>query len=239
MEIDRREAVLLRCGRFPAHGATMIRRSTPVLLLAIALLASLADTAFARYHRRGRRGGFGGTAASAAMMGYAQLLRAQGMQNLQNSQAAINWEKAKTLEIQNRELWTDTYFHMRQVNHAMQAAEHGPRVTSAEAEKLAHDALPHRLTVSELASETGRIDYPEVLRDPRYDAFRGDVDDFFARRAATHGSMSFTDLQHVATILELWHAELANHIDAYAAGPYGHAVSFLERLDVEAHLSPR
>ena len=74
-----------------------------------------------------------------------------------------------------------------------------------------------------------------MLLDPRYDAFRDDVNRFFATRATMHGSIAFSDLQDVDTILELFHTELANNVDAYAAGPYGHAVTFLQRLGIEAH----
>jgi hypothetical protein len=213
-----------------------MRRSPLLLVLAIVLGLTMDTPAFARRHARGRRGGggFGGTAASAAMMGYAALLRAQGMANLQNSQAAINWEAAKTAEIRNRLLWTETYFKMRQVNHDMRLAERGPPITTAEAARLAHDAAPPPLMATELDPSTGRIAYPEVLRDPLYQSLRDDVDAFFALRSSTHGSVDFNELQQVETLLELFHAEVLGNISRYTAGDYGHAVTFLQQLKVEA-----
>ncbi|MEI7781431.1 MAG: hypothetical protein WCJ18_05835 [Planctomycetota bacterium] len=213
-----------------------MRRSVALFGLAFAIGLAMTDEAFARRHARGRRGGggFGGTAASAAMMGYAAIMRAQGAANLQNSQAAINWEKAKTAEIQNRLRWTETYFKMRQVNHDMQLAERGPAMTTEEAAKLAHDALPKPLANTELDQPTGRITYPEALRDSLYDGLREDVDAFFRRRAAVHGSVDFNDLQHVETILDLFHGELRSNLPSYAAGDYGTAATFLERLRYEA-----
>lgn len=224
-----------------AERRSMRRRLCRLAVVACLLVVALGDDAFARYRRRGRRGGggFATTAQAAALMGYAQLLRAQAGANLQNSRAAINWENAKTLEIQNRLRWEETYFHMRQVNHAMLLAERGPRVTQSDATRLAHEGMPPRLEPRDLDPETGRITYPEVLQDPRFAELRADVDDFFRRRAAMHGSMDFNALRHVDTILELLHVELANHVAEYPAGPYGHAVTFLERLGVEAHLPSR
>jgi len=202
-------------------------------------MAAFCDTAMARGYRhssRGRRGGggFGGSAASSAAMGYAQILAAQSRANLTNSQAAMNWEKAKTQEIQNRLLWTETYFKMRQVNHDMRLAEQGPRMTAQQAIALAHDALPRRLDSVELDPVTGRISYPEVLRDPQYDSLRSDVDHFFKNRAAVNGSIDYYDLQHIDTILNLFHNELQHNMAEYKAGVYGHAVTFLESLGYES-----
>ena len=215
-----------------------MRRSVLIVGLAVVIGLTMGSEAFARRHSRGRRGGggFGGTAASAALMGTAAVLRAQGMANLQNSQAAINWEKAKTMEIENRLRWTETYFKMRQVNHAMQLAERGPAITAEQAIKLAHDALPSRLRGNELDPVTGRIVYPTVLQDPRYDTLRVDVDAFFRRRAEAHGSVDFNDLQEIETILDLLHGELRSNATGYAAGEYGHAATFIERLKREATL---
>lgn len=63
-----------------------------------------------------RRGGYASTAGQAAAYGMSEVIRAQGYANMQNSAAAKNWEQAKTMEIQNRELWTNTYFKMREEN---------------------------------------------------------------------------------------------------------------------------
>ena len=211
-----------------------MRRTRAVTVLAVAICLTMSNVALARRHGRRGGGGFGGTAASAAMMGYAAIMRAQGMQNLYNSQAAINWEKAKTAEIQNRLLWTETYFKMRQVNHDMRLAERGPPVSSAEMAKIAHEAVVPPLDDTQLDPATGRISYPEALRDHAYDGLREDVDAFFARRSASHGSVDFNDLQQVETILDLLHAELLGNLPRYAAGDYGHAVTFIEQLKNEA-----
>jgi len=211
-----------------------------VLLVLLMLTVALsADVALARgrrggsYGRRGG-GGFGGTAASAAAMGYAQILMAQGKANVSNSQAAINWEKAKTLEIQNRRLWTETYFKMREINHAARLLEEGPRVTEEQAIAFAKAAAPRKLDVKELDPASGRIAYPEVLLDPAYDVLRKDIDDFFQKRART-GTVDFYDRQHARTMLNLLHGELLRHVDDYDAGSYGKAATFLDSLEAATH----
>jgi hypothetical protein len=210
-----------------------------VIAVIVLVVASSGDSAMARGRRRGsygRRGGggFGGTVASAAAMGYAQVLRAQGQANLANSRAAINWEQAKTLEIQNRRLWTETYFKMREINHAARLLEEGPRITEDQAVALAKAAAPRALDARELDPTTGSIAYPEVLQDPAYSSLRHDIDLFFATLART-GSAGFNERQDVRTAINLLHGELMRHIDQYDAGAYGHAVSFLESLEAASH----
>lgn len=214
-----------------------MRRSAVFIALVVLIGVTgitMSNEAFARHHARGRRGGGGsGGMGMSAAMGYAAVLRAQGTANLQNSQAAINWEKAKTAEIQNRLLWTQTYFTMRQVNHDMRLAERGPPITIEEAIKIAHDALPPPLDDTKLNPATGRIAYPDALRDWRYDDLRVDVDTFFKQKAVT-GSVDFNELQQVETILNLLHAELKSNFSQYSAGDYGNAVTFIEQLKYEA-----
>ena len=228
---------VVRAGRWLAERRIeTVRRTCALAVLALMIGLAMHDVAFARRHGRGRRGGggFGGTAASAAMMGYAAMMRAQGMENLYNSQAAISWEKAKTAEIQNRLLWTETYFKMRKVNHDMRLAERGSPVSATEVTKLAHDGVVPSLDTTQLDQITGRITYPEALRDPVYAGLREDVDAFFARRSASHGSVDFNDLQQVETILDLFHADVLGNLPKYEAGEYGHAVTFIEQLKREA-----
>ena len=167
-------------------------------------------------------------------MGYAQLLRAQAQANLTNSQAAMNWEKAKTIEIQNRKLWTETYFAMRQTNHEARLLEEGPRVTMEQANAFAKAAAPRKLEFSELDPDSGRITWPEVLTDTVYGDLRKDVEDFFAKRARG-ASLDFNERQHVRTVLNLLHGELLRHVNDYQAGEYGIAATFIASLEAETH----
>ena len=58
----------------------------------------------------------GGTAAGNYMNGAANVVRAQGDYNLTTSQAAVNMGEAQRRNIENRKLWTDSYFEMRRAN---------------------------------------------------------------------------------------------------------------------------
>ena len=80
--------------------------------------------------RRGWGGGnFASTAQQGADYGMASMMRAQGYQNLQNSEAAKNFQSAQSQQIDNRKKWTETYFDMRKTNRKARADEAPSRIS--------------------------------------------------------------------------------------------------------------
>src|SRR6266496_1264631 len=65
-------------------------------------------------------GVYGGGHASTAAEGYANgvgnVMQSAGMYNLQTSEAAINAEQARSMNIDNNLKGTQTYFEMRKIN---------------------------------------------------------------------------------------------------------------------------
>ena len=112
--------------------------------------------------RRGGYGGFGcmpygygyggygmpGTAASSAEFGLASVISAAGYANLQNSEAAKNYEQARSQDYANRQQWTEAYFQMRQAHRDYVAVK--DRLSTEEINKIARDAAPKRLDASAL-----------------------------------------------------------------------------------------
>lgn len=175
-------------------------------------------------------GNYASTAQQGASYGMAQMMRAQGYQNLLNSEAAKNWEQATTLDMQNRLQWTETYFEMRKVNREARAAEAPPPVTHERAIRLAKMAAPRRLESTQLDPVTGQIDYPLVLQDEVFKPYRDRLDALFAHRASTGGSIQFEDYQLIqGTVAEFIDA-LKARVGNYAAGEYGRARTFLNSL---------
>jgi len=182
------------------------------------------------------RGGYASTAGQAAAYGISEMARAQGAENLMNSEAAKNWEDAKTLEIQNRMRWTDTYFDMRKTNREARAAEAGPPVTQEQAIRMARMAAPARLNSTQLDPVTGHISYPIVLMDTPYTAYRDHLDGLFADRAASGGSISYEKFQDIQTTVSQFIDTLKQNVKKYAAGDYGQARTFLDSLAHEARM---
>lgn len=203
--------------------------------LAIALLLTAGDEAAAQWGGwGGYMGGYASTAQQAADYGMASVIRSAGYANLQNSEAANNWEDAKTKEIDNRQKWTNTYFQMRKDNRAARAEERGPPVTQEQAIRLARKAAPPRLSSTQLDPVTGHISYPLVLTDDVFAPYREHVDKLFAERAASGGSVSYSQFEEIQQAVDGFITALKQRIDRYAAGDYGAASNFLTSLAHEA-----
>jgi len=182
------------------------------------------------------RGGYASTAGQAAAYGMSEVMRAQGYENLQNSEAAKNWEEAKTQEIQNRLRWTETYFDMRKENRDKRAEEAGPRVTQEQAIRMAKAAAPPRLGSTQLDPVTGHISYPMILTDDGYTPYRNRLDSLFAHRAASGGSIQYSDYQAIQQTVTQFVDALKQRVKEYAAGDYGKARTFLDSLAHEASM---
>jgi hypothetical protein len=221
-------------GRVPSSARPAPARFRSRPLLAAGCLSLWAGICAGQWGGFGWGGGgwgnYASTAQQGAAYGMAQMMRAQGYQNLQNSEAAKNWEQATTMEMQNRLQWTETYFEMRKVNREARAAEAPPPVTHERAIRLAKMAAPRRLASTELDPVTGQIDYPLVLQDDVFRPYRERLDALFAHRAKTGGSIQFEDYQLIqGTVAEFIEA-LKSRVGDYAAGEYGRARTFLNSL---------
>jgi hypothetical protein len=180
------------------------------------------------------RGGYASTAGQAADYGMSEVLRAQGYNNVQNSEAAKNWEEVKTLDMQNRLRWTETYFEMRRVNREARAAERGPPVTQEQTIRWAKMAAPARLKTTDLDPVTGHINYPLLLTQDIYSPFRDRLDALFAERAASGGSLRYEQFQEIQSTVGAFIEALKRRVNDYAAGDYGVARTFLDSLGHEA-----
>lgn len=205
-----------------------------VCLVAGAAILLSGSPAVAQWGMGFNRGGYASTAGQAAAYGMSEMMRAQGAQNLENSEAAKNWQDAKTEEIQNRMRWTETYFEMRKTNRDARAAEAGPPVTQEQAIRMAKMKAPPRLPSTQLDPVTGHIEYPVVLRDSVFDPYRAELDKLFAHRAASGGSLQYEDFQEIQRTVSKFIDVLKENVGKYAAGDYGRARTFLDSLAHES-----
>jgi hypothetical protein len=214
------------------------RRPYRLLVAAAVAWACFAGEAAARWGGGFgyNRGGYASTAAQGAAYGISEVLRARGTENLLNSEAAKNWEDAKTLDIQNKMRWTETYFEMRKVNSESRAAEAGPPVTQEQAIRLAKMRAPSRLGSTQLDPVTGQINYPLILRAEDYAKYRDPLDRMFADRASSGGSISYEQYEKIQGTVSEFKDALRQNVQKYKGGDYGIARTFLDSLAQEARM---
>jgi hypothetical protein len=186
-------------------------------------------------------GGYGGygyyhaaTAGESYQRGFADMVRSAGIANLYNSQAALNYEDARSKDYDNRLKMTETYYTQRRMNQQYRSAERGAPATSEQLFRWAHRDVPRALNSYEFDPLTGRINWPLVLRVPSYDDYRALIEQFFRMRAETPQNLNLGNLMRVQEAVENWLYSLKSDINAFKPNDYIRARKFIESLGAEA-----
>ncbi len=181
-------------------------------------------------------GGFGmpGTAASSAEFGMASVISAAGYANLQNSEAAKNYEQARSMDYSNRQQWTEAYFQMRQAHRDFIAVK--DRMSTDEINKIARDAAPKRLDASQLDPITGQINWPVILRDQRYAASCGDIENLYRMRASTSGFIGSEAYLKIGQACDKLMEELKANLNEYDPKSFQVARHFIDSLRYEVQV---
>ncbi len=174
------------------------------------------------------------TRASTPAEGYARglgaIVRSAGQYNLMTSEAMINAEKARSMDLDNKLKQTQTYFEMRRLNREYREAERGPRYTHEDYVRWAQEGMPKQLSFAELDPITGRIHWPVALQSDAYAAHRMALEQIFARRASNNGALSLDDYLQVRQTTEAMLAILQENVRMLPPREYTYAKNFLQSL---------
>jgi hypothetical protein len=177
----------------------------------------------------GMTGGVGSTAAGSAMTGMANVVSAKGDYNLATSAAAVNMTQAQRNEIQNRQLYTNTYFEMRETNRQARAAESGPRLTAEQISRIAHETAPKPLSSSEVNHVTGKLNWPDVFQMDVFSADRANFERLMGSYSQV-GTLSYGDKTKARALINNMAKELKQRIREIPGPDYIASRSFLESL---------
>jgi|KBSSwiStaDraftv2_1062776.scaffolds.fasta_scaffold1097175_1 hypothetical protein len=174
-------------------------------------------------------GGVGSTVQGSAMTGMANAISAAGSYNLSTSAAAVNMTQAQKNDIQNHQLYTNTYFDMRATNKAARAAEEGPRVTAEQVARMAHESAPKPLSPDEVNDVTGKLNWPEALQQDAFASDRRKLEQLFASYSQL-GSLNYADQSKARTIINDMNKLLKTQVKSIPAPVYVTCKKFLEGL---------
>lgn len=180
--------------------------------------------------------GAGSTAAGSYLTGMADAIRAEGEYNLDTSAAAINLEEAQKRDIENRKLWTNTYFEMRRINQAYTHPKRPP-VPAETWARLAHDAAPDRLANHLLDPVNGQIVWPSALQGNEFEPERQVLEQMFSRRATSHGAIGVQGHATIKKAVDASLAKLKAQIRQIDTRNYLEARNFLNSLGYEANFA--
>ena len=199
---------------------------------ALTIVVLLGSWAAAQYYGGAYVDNKASTVGESYARGYADVVRSQGMANLKNSEAAINWTEAARRDMENRDQWTDTYFQMRKKNRDYRATERGPRPSREDFVRMAAAGRPEKLSPSELDSVTGEVNWPRALTRPEFNDSRKELESLFAKRAA-YGQNTWDDYTKIGDTIKKMEADLKKAIRDVPPSDYTAAKRFLDSLTFE------
>jgi hypothetical protein len=174
------------------------------------------------------------TAGESHARGFADVVRSAGETNLRNSEAAINYQEARSRHLDNRLKGTQTYFEMRRINKSYRDEQRKPRRSTEQLFRIAQGDKPARLTPAELDPVTGTIQWPIVLEDQRYQKYAEELQRQFAERAQTSGVIGFEAYEKIQQTINEALAALKSNVGRYKPNDYLAAKRLLESLAYEA-----
>lgn len=170
------------------------------------------------------------TAGEGYARGMGEVIRAYGENNLANARAQREWEAARKEYIDNRLLATEAFWERRQIYQQNRAAEQYEQRQRAEA-YLAKVRLQD-LSPQEFDLETGQIQWPKLLADERFQQFRTQLDQLFAKRAQ-YGELEVDDYSTAESLIKQWREDLTVQRDLFPDAVLRDSLRFLLRLNRE------
>ncbi len=211
--------------RFTAFGIALL------IPIASASVASAQDFPFGPAYGYG---GHSSTLEEGVQRGMADIIRSSGYANLQNSEAAKNYEDARSKALDNRIKSTQTYFEMRRLNRQYRDAENGPKPTQEELLRYAAARKPDQLSAADVDPLTGKIEWPKALREPEYAKYTQTLDEMFAYKARQQGDLTYRQQASVSAVTGDLAEELKKNIKIYPPQAYIEAKNFLSGLSAAA-----
>ena len=109
-----------------------------------------------------------------------------------------------------------------------------PGLTSEESWRLAQENLPKRMRPNQLDPVTGKIYWPMMLTDPRYDEYRQPIDKLFAEREAAHGSSSYQVYMDTQAATKQLMDAVRKNLTQYSGTDFMNMKNFIDSLAWEA-----
>jgi len=175
------------------------------------------------------------TAAEGYARGWASIIRSQGQYHLDTSEAAKNYEEARSMEMDNRYKWTKTYFEMKELNRQYRAQIGPPRPSEEALVRFAQAGKPDRLSDEQVDPYTGEIVWPTALRAEAFEEYRDKVQDIFSHRSQ-HGRLTADQAVMLEQTTDAMLETLKGLIKKFRPNQYVEAKRFIESLAYEGQL---
>jgi hypothetical protein len=189
----------------------------------------------AQNFRRGFYGGYGGfnrasTVGESYARGMADLIRSQGLRNLFNSEALINYEEARTKYLENRIKNTETYFQMRSINKEVRkATDFRNAPTAEEWARMTKELKPKQLSIDDFDPRNSHIKWPIVFRSSLFKADTKKIEKLLAKKP-NKDDMDYDDYSKLLSHCNNLKTTLKSQVKKVPANDYIDAKNFIKSL---------
>ncbi len=177
------------------------------------------------------------TVAEGYGRGAAAVIQAAGEYNLASSQAAINYEQAYRLSLENSVTRAETFFAKRRINESYRESKQGPPPSRETLAERARQGVPDRLDAEQFEPAFGTLFWPAAFEDRRFAIERNEIDRLMADRDA-QGGIGSSHYRGVMVSTFAMRDELRGMIFEMTPTEYVQAVNFLNSLAYEARFVP-
>jgi hypothetical protein len=180
-------------------------------------------------------GGGVGTAESAFEHGAADIIRSEGLYNLNTAKGIVEAEKARAIYLENKKTAFQGYLVGKEQRSAINAQKRELSRHSAEALAVAGKSDVKPLNGEQLNPVTGKIKWPKALLDSKFSAKRNEIEKLFELQAKTsEGSNNQSKIQAATGELATMLKSNISHINST---DYMNARKFIDSLTVSASQS--
>jgi len=177
------------------------------------------------------------TAGESWARGMSDVVRSAGETNLRNSEAAKNYEQARSANFDNQLKYVDVYFQKQIANREYRKKLAPPKPTREQMYRWAAEARPETLSATQLDPVTGEINWPMALRSPEFAQQTKLIEKLFEERArAGNGAPPQVSYQIKSACESLTDA-LKDQIRSIPPNQYMSAKNFIKSLSYKATYS--
>lgn len=218
-----------------------------ILLAVVVLTVTVLDTATGQYRRR--RGYYGGepvqrasTVGESHMNGMGDLARSKAESNLTNAEAMRTMSDVRSMELDNRIKYTETYWERKRINseNRFYSDDEKAAIRQRNLEKQmfhrARTAQGSRPDAGALDPVSGNIAWPLALGNPAYEQYRSELENLFAERADKQGAIGYEGFTAITKLTDSWLKKLRKDLpkSSMSQRDYTDSKRFIESLAVEA-----
>lgn len=170
------------------------------------------------------------------LRGQADYVQSVGQADYYRSLAAVNYQDAYRRSLENARLYTQVYLERKEMMKQYQERYREKPPTKEQVQHLTAISRPTRLDNDEYDRVTGKLSWPHILRQSKYDALREQIDVLMASRNETNsgdGSVTHTE---ISQLVDATRRLLKDNFENVTRQQFGMAMVFLNALEYESQL---